>query len=57
MCKTKTNYKLKNRKHYYKERTFWSDGYFVCGISVGASYETIQKYISSQKVAAIPMLS
>lgn len=38
----------KLRKHYYKERTFWSDGYFVCSISVGASYETIQKYISSQ---------
>lgn len=38
----------KLRKHYYKERTFWSDGYFVCSIGVGASYETIQKYISSQ---------
>lgn len=39
----------KLRKHYYKERTFWSDGYFVCSIGVGASYETIQKYISSQR--------
>lgn len=38
----------KLRKHYYKERTFWSDGYFVYSIGVGASYETIQKYISSQ---------
>lgn len=38
----------KLRKHYYKERIFWSDGYFVCSIGVGASYETIQKYISSQ---------
>lgn len=38
----------KLRRHYYKERTFWSDGYFVCSIGVGASYETIQKYISSQ---------
>jgi len=38
----------KLRKHYYKERTFWSDGYFVCSIGVGANYETIQKYISSQ---------
>ena len=38
----------KLRKHYYKERTFWSDSYFVCSIGVGASYETIQKYISSQ---------
>lgn len=41
-------FKEKLRKHYYKERTFWSDGYFVCSIGVGASYETIQKYISSQ---------
>ena len=38
----------KLRKHYHKERTFWSDSYFVCSIGVGASYETIQKYISSQ---------
>ena len=38
----------KLRKHYYKERTFWSESYFVCSIGVGASYETIQKYISSQ---------
>ena len=38
----------KLRKHYYKERTFWSDGYFVCSIGEGASYETIQKYISTQ---------
>ncbi len=36
------------RKHYYKEHTFWSDGYFVCSIGEGASYETIQKYISTQ---------
>ena len=36
------------RKHYYKEHTFWSDGYFVYSIGEGASYETIQKYISTQ---------
>lgn len=36
------------RKHYYKEHTFWPDGYFVCSIGEGASYETIQKYISTQ---------
>ena len=36
------------RKHYYKEHTFWSDGYFVCSIGEEASYETIQKYISTQ---------
>ena len=36
------------RKHYYKKHTFWSDGYFVCSIGGGASYETIQKYINTQ---------
>lgn len=28
---------LKN--HFWKERTFWSDGYFVCSIEEGASYK------------------
>ena len=36
------------KKHFWKERTFWSDGYFVCSIGEGASYETIQEYIRSQ---------
>lgn len=36
------------RKHYYKEHTFWSDGYFVCSIGVGASYGTMQEYIRNQ---------
>lgn len=35
-------------KYSAKERTFWSDGYFVCYIGE-ASAETIQKYIMSQK--------
>ena len=36
------------KKHFWKERTFWSDGYFVCSIGEGASYDTIQEYIKSQ---------
>ncbi|MFV0329923.1 MAG: IS200/IS605 family transposase, partial [Dysgonomonas sp.] len=34
-------------KHFWKERTFWSDGYFSCSIG-NVSQETIQKYIESQ---------
>jgi putative transposase len=36
---------LKN--HFWKERTFWSNGYFVCSTGQ-ASTETIQKYIEEQ---------
>lgn len=36
---------LKN--HFWKERTFWSDGYFVCSTG-DASVETIRKYIQEQ---------
>lgn len=36
---------LKN--HFWKERTFWSDGYFVSTIGY-ASEETIRKYIAEQ---------
>ena len=34
-------------KQYWKEKTFWSDGYFACGIGEVSS-ATIQKYIESQ---------
>lgn len=34
-------------KHFWKERTFWSDGYFVCSIG-NVSKSTIQKYIETQ---------
>lgn len=40
-------YPLELKKHFWKERTFWSDGYFVCSTG-DASTETIQKYIESQ---------
>lgn len=35
------------RKHFWKEKTFWSDGYFVCSTG-DASTETIKKYIDEQ---------
>jgi putative transposase len=34
-------------KHFWRERTFWSDGYFACSIG-NVSRETIQKYIQEQ---------
>ena len=33
--------------HYWKEHTFWSDGYFVASIG-DANEQTIQKYIEEQ---------
>ena len=35
------------RKHFWKEKTFWTDEYFVCSIGE-ASPETIQNYIRNQ---------
>lgn len=35
------------KKSYWKENTFWSDGYFVCSTG-DASLETIKKYIEEQ---------
>ena len=35
------------KKHFWKENTFWSDGYFVCSTG-SASMETIKKYIEEQ---------
>lgn len=34
-------------KHFWKERTFWSDGYFACSIG-NVSKDIIEKYIQSQ---------
>jgi len=33
--------------YYWKEKTLWSDGYFVCSIG-NANEETIRKYIQEQ---------
>ena len=35
------------KKHFLKEYTFWSDGYFVCSIGE-ANPDTISKYIENQ---------
>jgi putative transposase len=35
------------RKHFWKEKTFWSDGYFVSSIGE-ANPDTIRKYIENQ---------
>lgn len=40
-------YKAELKKHFWKENTFWSDGYFVCSTG-DASTETIRKYIENQ---------
>lgn len=34
-------------RHFWKERTFWGDGYFSCTIG-NVSKEIIQKYIQTQ---------
>ncbi|UKJ06895.1 IS200/IS605 family transposase [Solitalea lacus] len=40
-------YKNVLSKNFWKEHTFWSDGYFVCSIGE-ASPETVRQYILSQ---------
>ena len=35
------------KRHFWKEKTFWSDGYFCCTVG-NASQETIRHYIESQ---------
>lgn len=35
------------KKHFWKENTIWSDGYFVCSTG-DASTDTIRKYIDEQ---------
>ncbi|MCQ2069503.1 MAG: IS200/IS605 family transposase [Bacteroidaceae bacterium] len=35
------------RRHFWKEHTFWSDGYFVCSIGE-TSPETVRRYIENQ---------
>ena len=35
------------KKHFWKERTFWSDGYFACSIGE-VSKETVERYIRTQ---------
>lgn len=35
------------KKHFWKEHTFWSDGYFVCSIGE-TNPDTVRKYIENQ---------
>jgi len=35
------------QKLFWKEKTFWGDGYFCCSIG-NASIDTVRKYIESQ---------
>lgn len=35
------------RKHFWKERTFWTDGYFACSVG-NVSEEMLRKYIENQ---------
>jgi REP element-mobilizing transposase RayT len=41
------NYENLLQGHFWKERTLWGDGYFVCSTG-DASTETIRKYIENQ---------
>ncbi len=41
------NYPEYLNKHFWKERTFWSDGYFASSIG-NVSKDIIQKYIATQ---------
>lgn len=34
-------------KHFWKEKTFWSDGYFACSVG-NVSRKTLEKYIQNQ---------
>lgn len=35
------------KKHFWKERTFWTDGYFACSVG-NISEEMLRKYIENQ---------
>ena len=35
------------KKHFWKERTFWTDGYFACSVG-NISEEMLRKYIEKQ---------
>ncbi|HBG2116818.1 IS200/IS605 family transposase [Clostridioides difficile] len=41
------NNQLYFNKYFWKEKTFWSDGYFACSIG-DISKETIERYIQNQ---------
>lgn len=40
-------HRVELKKHFWKENTFWSDGYFVCSTGE-ASTDVIRRYIETQ---------
>ena len=40
-------YESTQKRHFWKERTFWSDGYFCCSVG-NASQEVIRRSIETQ---------
>ena len=40
-------YEMYLKKYFWKEKTFWTDGYFICSIG-NVSEETLKKYIENQ---------
>lgn len=35
------------KRHFWKERTFWTDGYFICSVG-NVSEQVLKKYIENQ---------
>ncbi len=46
-CHLYQKHRLFLKKHFWKENTFWPDGYFGCSTG-NASLETIRNYIATQ---------
>ncbi|WP_442780924.1 transposase [Algoriphagus sp. PAP.12] len=40
-------------KHFWREHTFWSDGYFVCSMGEASPY-TIRQYLLTQGFRLLP---
>jgi putative transposase len=47
--RTKHNLKVQEflHKHFWKEKTFWTNGYFICSLGE-ATPKTIRNYIKNQ---------
>ncbi|MBQ7607242.1 MAG: IS200/IS605 family transposase [Desulfovibrionaceae bacterium] len=44
------------RRQFWKEKTFWTDGYFVCSVG-NVSEETVKRYIENQGRVQVPNVS
>lgn len=47
MIETEPTYPNYLRKHFWKEHTFWTDGYFACSVG-NVSEEMLRKYTENQ---------